>query len=95
MVIRGVSVPLGFTTPGQPNISSTIWRTLYDHGKKIFYFDSATSPTIFWTPLPDMDFNEGAPVKKLTLSDGETFNGNAALMFLKAEPFKFLPATAK
>ena len=94
-VIRGVSVPLGFTTPGQPNISSTIWRTLYDHGKKVFYFDSATSPTIFWTPLADMDFNEGAPVKKLTLSDGETFNGNAALMFLKAEPFKFLPATAK
>lgn len=94
-VIRGVSVPLGFTTPGQPNISSTIWRTLYDHEKKIFYFDSATSPTVFWIPLADMDFNEGGPVKKLTLSGGETCSGNAAAMFVKAEPFKFLPAELK
>jgi choloylglycine hydrolase len=94
-VIRGVSVPLGFTTPGQPNISSTIWRTLYDHGKKIFYFDSATSPTIFWTPLADMDFSEGASVKKLTISGGETYSGSAAAMFTKAEPFKFLQAVAK
>ncbi len=94
-VIRGVSVPLGFTTPGQPNISSTIWRTLYDHGKRIFYFDSATSPTIFWTPLAEMDFSEGASVKKLTISGGETYSGSAAAMFTKAEPFKFLPATVK
>ena len=94
-VIRGVSVPLGFTTPGQPNISSTIWRTLYDHGKKIFYFDSATSPAIFWTPLADMDFSEGASVKKLTISGGETYSGSAAAMFTKAEPFKFLQAVVK
>lgn len=94
-VIRGVSVPLGFTTPGQPNISSTIWRTLYDHGKRIFYFDSATSPTIFWTPLAEMDFSEGASVKKLTISGGETYSGSTAAMFTKAEPFKFLPATVK
>lgn len=94
-VIRGVSVPLGFTTPGQPNISSTIWRTLYDHGKRIFYFDSATSPAIFWTPLVDMDFSEGASVKKLTISGDETYSGSAAAMFTKAEPFKFLPAIVK
>ncbi|MCX6984960.1 MAG: linear amide C-N hydrolase [Lentisphaerae bacterium] len=94
-VIRGVSVPLGFTTLGQPNISSTIWRTLYDHKNKVFYFDSATSPTVFWMPLSDMDFNAGAPVKKLTLSGGETHSGNTAAMFSKAEPFKFLPADGK
>ncbi len=94
-VIRGVSVPLGISTPNQPNISSTIWRTLYDHKNKIFYFDSATSPSVFWIPLADLDFNEGAGVKKLTLSGGETYNGNAAGAFAKAEPFKFLPAIAK
>ena len=26
-VMRGVSVPLGITTPGEPNIASTLWRT--------------------------------------------------------------------
>jgi penicillin V acylase-like amidase (Ntn superfamily) len=29
-VIRNVSVPLGITTPGQPNISSTQWRAVLD-----------------------------------------------------------------
>lgn len=27
-IIRNCSVPYGISTPGQPNISSTIWRTL-------------------------------------------------------------------
>ncbi len=94
-VIRGVSVPLGITTPGQPNIASTIWRTLYDHKNKVFYFDSATSPAVFWVPLSDLDFNAGAPVKKLTLSGGENYSGNASSKFVNAEPFKFLPADGK
>ena len=29
-VVRNTSVPLGITTPDQPNISSTRWRTLSD-----------------------------------------------------------------
>jgi choloylglycine hydrolase len=91
-VIRGVSVPLGLTTPNQPNIASTVWRTLYDHKNKIFYFDSATSPTVFWTPLAEMDFREGAPVKKLELAGGQTYNGNAAAQFKEAKPFEFLRA---
>jgi len=91
-VIRGVSVPLGITTPGQPNIASTIWRTLYNHKDKVFYFDSATSPTVFWVPLADIDFREGAPVKKLELVGGKTYNGNASAQFKKAKPFEFLPA---
>ncbi len=91
-VIRGVSVPLGITTPGQPNIASTIWRTLYNHKDKVFFFDSATSPTVFWIPLADVDFKEGAPVKKLELAGGKTYNGNAAAHFIEATPFEFLPA---
>ncbi len=93
-VIRGVSVPLGITTPGQPNIASTIWRTVYDHKNKVFFFDSATSPTVFWVPLAEMDFSEGASVKKLELAGGKTYNGNAAAQFKEAKPFAFLPASA-
>jgi penicillin V acylase-like amidase (Ntn superfamily) len=94
-VIRGVSVPLGITTPGQPNISSTIWRTVHDQKNRVFYFDSATSPTVFWVPLADMDFSEGASVKKLQLAGGRTYNGNAAAQFQAARAFEFLPAAAK
>ena len=91
-VIRGVSVPLGITTPGQPNISSTRWRTVSDHKNEIYYFDSATSPTVFWVPLAELDLAEGAPVKKLTLVGGEVYAGSAAGKFQPAEAFAFLPA---
>ena len=65
---------------------------MYDHKNKVFYFDSATSPTIFWMPLADFDFTEGAAVKKLTLTGGKTYSGNAAGEFKPAKPFEFLPA---
>ena len=91
-VIRGVSVPLGITTPGQPNISSTIWRTVADHKNRIYYFDSATSPNIFWVPLSEIDLKEGSGVRKLTVAGGRIYSGNAAGKFEPAQPFAFLPA---
>jgi hypothetical protein len=39
-VIRNVSVPLGISTPGQPNISSTIWRTVSDHKYKRYFSEN-------------------------------------------------------
>lgn len=92
-VIRGVSVPLGITTPGEPNISSTLWRTISDQKNKVYYFDSATSPNTFWVELAGLDFKEGAPIKKLTTSGGKVYAGNTAALFEPSEPFKFLPAT--
>jgi penicillin V acylase-like amidase (Ntn superfamily) len=94
-VIHGVSVPLGITTPGQPNIATTYWRTFSDHKNKIYYFDSAMSPNVFWVPLADMDLKEGTPVKKLSLAEGKTYAGSAASKFEPAEPFAFLPALSK
>lgn len=93
-VIRNASVPLGITTPGQPNISSTWWRTAADHKNKVYYFDSALSPNTFWVALSDLNMNEGAPVKKLPLANGQVYSGNAASKFTEASPFPFLPAMA-
>jgi choloylglycine hydrolase len=92
-VIRSVSVPLGITTPGEPNIASTLWRTVSDQKNKFYYFDSATSPNTFWIPLADLDFKSDAPVKKLIASGGKVYSGNAAKNFEEAKPFTFLPAT--
>jgi len=91
-VIRSVSVPLGITTPGQPNISSTIWRTVADQKNKVYFFDSATSPDTFWVPLSEIDFREGSPIKKLTVAGGKVYSGDAAGSFEPARPFEFLPA---
>jgi choloylglycine hydrolase len=94
-VMRSIGVPLGITNPDKPNLSSTLWRTAYDHKNKVFYFDSATSPNTFWVPLSDLDFRKGAAVKKLTIAGGKVYAGNAASKFEPAEPFKFLSVDAK
>lgn len=91
-VMRSVSVPLGITTPGQPNIASTLWRTVADQTDKIYFFDSATSPNAFWVRLADLDLREGAPVKKLTIAGGKVYSGNVADKFLPTPSFAFLPA---
>ncbi|WP_295136545.1 linear amide C-N hydrolase [uncultured Reyranella sp.] len=94
-VMRAVSVPLGITTPDQPNISSTIWRTVSDQKNLVYYFDSATRPNTFWVSFDRIDLKPGAPVKKLTIQGGEVFSGEASDNFKPAEPFRFLPVTSQ
>ncbi|MBL8084504.1 MAG: hypothetical protein JNN26_17920 [Candidatus Obscuribacter sp.] len=63
-----------------------------DHKRLVYFFDSAMSPNVFWVKMADLDLKEGAPVKKLTLTEGKTYSGNAAGFFQKSKPFEFLPA---
>lgn len=91
-VIRNASAPLGITTPGKPNVASTIWRTVHDQKARVLYYDSATSPTVFWVPLEKVDFAEGKPVTRLPLRAGETYAGDASASFRPAEPFRMLEA---
>jgi penicillin V acylase-like amidase (Ntn superfamily) len=88
-VIRNVSVPLGISTPGQPNISSTLWRTVADHKRRRYFFESTRSPNVFWVDLADLDLAAGAPARRLTLTEGAVYAGNAATRFEPAEPFAF------
>ncbi len=89
-VIRNCSVPFGISTPDQPNISSTRWRTVADQKNKTYYFESALTPNIFWVDLNDLDFSAGAPVKMLPIANGEVYAGNVDKDFKEAEPFRFL-----
>lgn len=89
-VIRNCSVPYGISTPDQPNISSTLWRTVSDSKNKVYYFDSVLVPNVFWINLKELDFSKGASVKKINLTNGETYLGNASKAFKKAEPFVFI-----
>ena len=93
-VMRAVGVPLGVSHPSKPNLASSLWRTVYDQKNRVMYFDSATTPNAFWVPLADLDFSEGAPVKKLTIAGGTVYAGNAAANFAPSEPFAFLAAQA-
>jgi len=92
-VIRNVSVPLGISAPDQPEISSTRWRTVYDHKRQLYFFESAMTPNTFWVDLKQIDFSEeSGTVKRLDLGANQvhTFSGDATGDFEDAEPFPFL-----
>jgi choloylglycine hydrolase len=89
-VIRNASVPFGISTPGQPNISSTRWRTVADHKNKIYFFESALTPNTFWVEFKDIDFSGTGKVKKLSISNNEIYSGNTAGKFVETKPFKFM-----
>lgn len=88
-VIRNCSVPYGISTPDQPNISSTRWRTVSDQKNKVYYFESALSPNTFWVDFKNIDFSEKSAVKKLSLTNNEVYSGDAAGQFRETAPFKF------
>jgi choloylglycine hydrolase len=92
-VIRNVSVPYGISTPDQPNISSTRWRTVSDQKRKIYYFESALTPNTFWVDFKDVDFSgESGKVMKLDLGPHQShvYAGNVAKDFVVTKPFRFL-----
>lgn len=91
-VVRNASVPYGISTAEEPNISSTRWRTVADHGDRRYFFESALSPNTFWVELTKLDFTEGAQTRRLPLGEGETavYAGDTSALFEAAEPFTFL-----
>ena len=88
-VIRNCSVPYGISTPSQPNISSTRWRTIADQKNLVYYFDSVTTPNVFWVDLAKVDFSKKAKTKKLSLVNNEIYAGDAGKAFKEAAPFVF------
>lgn len=92
-VIRNASVPLGISTPGQPNISSTRWRTVADHKDRRYYYDSVLSPSVLWVDLDEIDFAAGTPVRRLDLGAAHVagVGGDVSIDFSESAPFPFAP----
>lgn len=89
-VMRSVSVPFGFSIPDKPNIASTRWRTVSDEKNKVYYFESTLTPNFFWLDLKKINFNPAASVKKLSLTNGEVYAGDAVGNLKDSKPFTFL-----
>ena len=95
-VIRNASVPYGIATPNEPNISSTRWRTVVDHQRKLYFFESALTPNTFWVDLKKVDFSaETGQVMTLSLGENQrnVFAGETSKQFKSAKPFEFLGLT--
>jgi penicillin V acylase-like amidase (Ntn superfamily) len=95
-VIRNASVPVGITTPGQPNIAATQWRTMSDQKNLVYYFESAFAPYLLSVDLKAAKLAEGSPVLKLSLTDksallvdGKFMSGEVSGYFKPAQAFRF------
>lgn len=90
-LIRNVSTPYGFVTPQSPNNSSTIWRAVFDHQRKLYFFDSTFAPNTIWVDLKKLDFKPGAPVRKLELGERQSHGhvGDVTGKFVASAPFRF------
>lgn len=88
--MRTIGVPLGMTDPELPNISSTLWRTVFDHDTKRLYFDSVINPSVLWVDLDSINFASSTKPMKLNLNTPRDVGGDVSSEFNPAEPFKFL-----
>lgn len=86
-VMFNVSVPYLYTVKGEPNVSSTQWRSLCNLRDLRYYFDIATANGLFYIDLGKCDLKPGAPVLKLVTADCTDVTGMANRHLRKAEPF--------
>lgn len=93
-VIRQASVPWGISIADQPNLSTTRWRIVADQRDRRYYVESVTSPSIFWVDLENLDFSEGADIRKLDLGLDmqRILSGENSAGFEQALPFTFQPS---
>lgn len=89
-VIRNCSVPFGISSETEPNISSTRWRSLSDHKKRVYYFETVLTPNTFWVDLKKIDFSKEAGTRKLKLSHQKNYAGEISRHFVPAEAFEFV-----
>lgn len=93
--MRSVSVPLGMDDPNQPNIASTLWRSVIDDSAKRYYFDSVINPSVIWVDFDKINFSAGSQPKKLPLSVVKNIGGEVFSQFEPAKPFKWLSPVKK
>jgi penicillin V acylase-like amidase (Ntn superfamily) len=66
-----------------------------DLTNRVYYFESTTSPNIIWVRLDELDFSQGAPVKKIDLVNDPDRVGNVSAEFKDTEPFEWAKPIVK
>lgn len=87
-ILMNSSVPYTYLFEGEPNLSSTQWRSYANVRDGRYYFDIVTNPGIYYVDLRTLDLRKGAPVLKLDTSKTSDLVGDANKRLFKSEPFK-------
>ena len=67
-IMGTVSVPYGYEIEGEPNVSSTQWRSIADISGGKYYFHFTDSFGDFWIDLGRLSLTPGSPILKLDTS---------------------------
>lgn len=96
-VMRNVSVPWGTIDPDHPNLAPTYWRTVLDQTRKVYYFESALSPSIVSVDLKQVNFAPGSGIRAVPLEGDAGFHlqGNINDQFKPAKPISYLAPGGK
>lgn len=76
-VLEYSSVPYSYMIEGEPNLSSTQWRSLSNVRDLRYYFDIVTNTGCYYIDLKGLILKDGAPILKLDTSKNTSLNGNA------------------
>ncbi|MDE7411968.1 MAG: linear amide C-N hydrolase [Paramuribaculum sp.] len=86
-ILYNVSVPYHYTVDGEPNVSSTQWRSFANIRDLRYYFDIVTNYGAFYIDLKKCDFSKGASVMKLDTSKSTTLVGEINNYLVPSAPF--------
>lgn len=86
-ILQQSSVPYTYLIEGEPNLSSTQWRSYADIRDCRYWFDIVTNPALFYVDLKECDLKKGAPVMKLDTAKEKDLYGNITKRMRKSEPF--------
>lgn len=86
-VLFNSSVPYHYTVDGEPNVSSTQWRSFSNLRDKRYYFDVVTNPGVFYIDLNKCDLRPGKPVMKIDVTKSCDYLGEANRHLFKTSPF--------
>lgn len=67
-IMGTVSVPYGYEIQGEPNVSSTQWRSIADITGNKYYFKYAYATADFWVDMNSLLLTPGKPILKLDTS---------------------------
>ena len=92
-VQRAVSVPLGISTPDQPNIASSVWRVAADQENLLYYFELRHPPQHILGFARQVEPQTGSAGQETHDPERRGVLGEVAEQFKDAAPFKFLRAS--
>ena len=86
-ILVNASVPYTYLIQGEPNVSSTQWRSYSDIKNKRYYWDIVTNMGYYYIDLTKCDLRKGASVMKLDTSKETMLVGEANKALKKSAPF--------